>query len=179
MSKARKKERSDKLLEIINFLLSEARRCRKARGYFAGCVVLGSLLETLLLSVVELYPEEVQSSKKVPMRKGEPKPLSDWTLAELLSVSKDLNWLPSRLKRDDAFDRRKAKIGDYAEIIRNTRNFVHPNRYLSDYDGKRLTSSDFDHSYEIVLLVSDWLQAKVMRSLKEHMDHEDLAGHHL
>jgi hypothetical protein len=50
--------------------------------------MLGSALETLLILMVNVYPDEAEQTGKVPMRKGKPKPLLDWQLIELLRVPK-------------------------------------------------------------------------------------------
>lgn len=66
----------------------EARRCEAAKAYLAGCVMIGSALETLLCLMVDAHDEEAECTDKVPIRGGKPKPLLDWNLAELLRVAK-------------------------------------------------------------------------------------------
>jgi hypothetical protein len=60
---------------LSQFYWQEALRCEHAKAYLAGCVMLGSALETLLILMINCYPEEAEQTGKVPMAKGKPKPL--------------------------------------------------------------------------------------------------------
>src|ERR1700733_9688753 len=95
----------------------EALRCQKAKAYLAGCVMLGSALETLLILMANVYSDEVDQTGKVPTVRGKPKPLLDWQFVELLRVAKAAQWLPSALNLEDRWSNRKARIGDYAEVV--------------------------------------------------------------
>ena len=105
----------------------EAERCEEAKAYLAGCVMLGSALEALLILMVDVYDEQAAATGRVPMKGKKPKPLLDWDLGKLLRVAKAAGWLPAKLDPDkDDWDGRKAKVGDYAEVARVVRNLAHP-----------------------------------------------------
>lgn len=87
------------------------------------------------------FPEEAEQTGKVPIKNGKPKPLIDWTLADLLRVAKAAQWLPSALDLSDKWSSRKAHIGDYAEIVRIVRNLTHPARYAADHCRSRVTQN--------------------------------------
>jgi hypothetical protein len=75
------------LWRVSRFYLKEAMRCEVAKAYLAGCVMIGSALETLLILMVDANSAEAEQSGRVPTKKGKPKPLLDWQFAELLRVA--------------------------------------------------------------------------------------------
>jgi hypothetical protein len=151
----------------------EAIRCEEAKAYLAGCVMLGSALETVLILMIDVYSEEAERTGKVPISKGRPKPLLKWDLAELLAVAKAAGWLPSALDLDDDWNWRKAKIGDYAEVVRMMRNLAHPARYLKDHHGRRVTNKYLQRRFDTVLACRDWLAAHNNRELLKHFEGEE------
>jgi hypothetical protein len=135
----------------------ETLRCKEAKAYLSGCALLGSALETLLILMINANSDEAEQTGKVPIHKGKPKPLLHWQFIELLHVAKAAGWLPSQLDLNDAWSSRKARIGDYAEVVRQVRNLVHPAGYAEDHRGKRVTPKYLQHQFEVVLLCRDWL----------------------
>lgn len=41
----------------------QALRCEEAKAYLAGCVMLGSALETMLILMINCYPNEAEHGK--------------------------------------------------------------------------------------------------------------------
>ena len=117
-------EEEKELYRLLHFYWQEALRCEKAKAQLAGCVMLGSALETLLILMINIYSDEADETGKVPTRKGKPKPLLDWQFIELLRVAKAAQWLPSALNLEDSWSSGKARIGDYAEVVRQVRNLA-------------------------------------------------------
>lgn len=136
---------------------------------------LGSALETLPILMINCFSDEADRTGKVPVHKGKPKPLLDWQLVELLRVAKAAKWLPAALNPDGDWNTRKARIGDYAEVVRMVRNLAPPARYLKDRYGKRVTNKYLQRQFEMVLLCRDWLQAHNNKALLEHMKAEGIA----
>jgi hypothetical protein len=165
-------EQERELYRLSRFYWREALRCEKARAFLAGSVMLGSALETLLLLMINAYPEEAERTDCVPTRKGVALPLMQWKLVDLLRVAKAANWLPSGLNFKDDWDRRKAKVGDYAEVVRMVRNLVHPARYVEDHYRNRVTAKYLQRQFDVVLLCRDWLVERNNKSLREHMREE-------
>ena len=134
------------------FYWREAERCEKANAHLAGCVMLGSALEALLILMVNVYDEEASGTGLIPMKKKKgkdvkrPKPLVDWDLAELLRVAKAANWLPAGLNMDEEWNSRKARVGDYAEVARRVRNLVHAGKYRSSIFAGESRKSIFNGS---------------------------------
>ena len=162
------------LHRLSTFYWKQALRCEKAKAYLAGCVMLGSSLETLLILMVNCHPEEAAATGQLPKKKGKEKHLLDWNLAELLKVAKAADWLPSRLTLADRWDHKKAQVGDYAEVVRMVRNLAHPARYRQDHFRGKVTQKYLQRQFEIVLLCRDWLVDRNNRALLQHMKEEGL-----
>ncbi|MCR1347053.1 hypothetical protein NRY68_14935 [Acidithiobacillus ferrooxidans] len=159
------------LYRLYRFYWQEARRCEKSKAYLAGCLMLGSALETLLMLMINVYPDVVINTGKTPTKGGRPKPLFKWTLSELLDVAKTVGWLPSAL--DNEWSSKKAKIGDYAEESRQIRNLIHPARYAEDHFRKRITARYLAHQFKVVGLCQDWLAYHNAQQLLKHMENKE------
>lgn len=113
------------------FVLQELTISRhNGKAYLAGCLMIGAALEASLLAFANCYPDEALSSTVAPNKGGTIKPLAEWSLAELLAVAKERGWLPSSLSLSEEWDEKKAHIGDWAEILRQIRNLIHPTRWV-------------------------------------------------
>lgn len=152
----------------------EALRCEEAKAYLAGCVMLGSALETLLILMINCHADEADGTGKIPIVRGKPKPLLKWKFIELLRVAKAANWLPSQLDLNDDWNSRKARIGDYAEVVRMVRNLVHPASYAEEHYRSRVTAKHLKWQFDVVLHCRDWLSARNNQSLLEHMKAEGI-----
>jgi hypothetical protein len=162
-------EEERELWRLSTAYWKEALKCEEVKAFLAGSVMLGSALETLLILMVNCYPEEAQRTGLVPRKKGVERPLLTWGLADLLKVAKAANWLPSGLTLGGDWDRRKGKVGDYAEVVRTVRNLVHPARYVEDHYRSRVTAKHLRQQFEVVLLCRDWLTERNNQSLREHI----------
>jgi hypothetical protein len=162
------------LHRLSRFYWKEAVRCEQARAYLAGCVMLGAALETLLILMVNCFPEEAAASGQLPKRNRKAKPLLDWDLGELLRVAKTAAWLPAALALGDQWSRKIARVGDYAEVVRMVRNLAHPARYRKDHFRGRVTQKYLQRQFEVVLLCRDWLLDRNNKALLEHMKEEGL-----
>jgi hypothetical protein len=167
-------EEEQELYRLSSFYWKEAGRCEGAKAYLAGCIMLGSALETLLILMVNCYAEEAANTKRLPTSRGKVKPLLDWNLGELLSVAKAANWLPAGLALGNDWDSKKAQVGDYAEVVRMVRNLAHPGRYRKDHMEKKVTRKYLQRQFEVVLLCRDWLVERNNKALLEHMNENRL-----
>lgn len=154
----------------------EALKCEEAKAFLAGSVLLGSALETLLILMVNCYPEEAELTGLVPAKKGVGRPLLEWSLVDLLKVAKAASWLPSALTLRSGWDPRKAKLGDYAEVVRRVRNLIHPARYVEDHHRSGVTAKYLRRQFEFVLLCCDWLAERNNKALREHMYEDELSN---
>ena len=159
---------------LSRFYWKEAVRCEEAKAYLAGCVMLGSALEALLILMVNCYPEESAATGQLPKKNGKTKPLLDWDLSALLRVAKAAGWLPTGLALGEGWSQKKARIGDYAEVVRMVRNLAHPARYREDHFRSRVTQKYLQRQFEVVLLCRDWLLDRNNKALLEHMKEEGI-----
>lgn len=158
------------LYRLYGYYWREAGRCRMAKAYLAGCVMLGAALETLLMLMVNVYPAEAESTGRVPARAGKPKPLLKWELKELLAVAKCAGWLPFSFRGGvDEWVTKSAKVGDYAEVTRTIRNLAHPARYYLDHSRKRVTARFLEQQFEVVRACAKWLEKYNRERLNEHV----------
>ncbi len=153
----------------------EARRCEHAKSYLPGCIMAGAALEALLVTMLHLYGDELESSA-VATSKGKPKRLLDWTLAEMLKAARNANWLPAGLDLGGEWNAKRARIGDYAEVLRQIRNLIHPSRYLHDQSPARITKKYLTSSIDIFEAASSHLETKVHESLRNDMERERQAS---
>jgi hypothetical protein len=65
----------DEERELHRLSHKEALKCEEAKAFLAGSVLVASALETLLILMVNCYPEEAELTGPVPMRKGVRLPL--------------------------------------------------------------------------------------------------------
>jgi hypothetical protein len=148
-------DQTKELYRLQGFYLKEAKRCEDAKAHLAGCVMVGSAVECLLILFTNIFFEEAIASGKAPKnRDGKIKHLLEWTLADLLGVAKAANWFPETIKGE------KAAIRDSASTLKQIRNLVHPARYLKDHHGKRVTRKFLDFSFETALDARNWLLDK-------------------
>lgn len=162
----------NEVIRLANLYHRQAKKCQGANAYLAGCIMMGASFEALLLSFANCYPDEAVKSPVAPRKKGEVKPLIEWTLANLLAVVKERNWLPSALSTNEEWDDAKAQIGDYGEVMKDIRNLVHPARYAVDMPRKRITKKYLEGSLEIVEVACDYLMERIGESLQEAMEKE-------
>ena len=168
-------EEERELRQLSGYYWKEALRCEEAKAYLAGCVMLGSALETLLMLMVDGYADEVEATGTVPiLRNGKSLPLLRWNLSQLLKAAKAAGWLPSGLDTSEKWSTRKAKVGDYAEMFRIVRNLAHPGRYVQDHARSRVTARYLERQFEIALACRDWLAKRNNESLRERMRKEGL-----
>ena len=106
------------LHRLFRFYWKEAERCETAKAYLAGGVMLGSVLETILMLMVNAHSDDVFASGAAPNRNKKPLALLKWDLSQLIKVAKAVGWLPGQSELNDDWNSRKAKIGDYAEVAR-------------------------------------------------------------
>jgi hypothetical protein len=101
--------------EILSDRWNETQKCLDAGGYLAATILMGSLLEGILLAVLQKYPREVNTSKVAPRdpKTGKIKYFAEWSLFDMINVSHDLGWLDLDVKK-------------FSHSLREFRNLIHP-----------------------------------------------------
>lgn len=165
-------EQFEELLRLSRLYRREADRCMKAKSYLAGCVMIGAALEASLTCMAHMYADEIPEDI-LPKKDKKAKPLLKWTLTDLLRVARNQGWLPAALDLDGEWNQRKARIGDYAVVLRDFRNLVHPAVYLTEFPGKRMTKRRLEFCFEVLEVSTDHMLSIIYDSLNKHLDDEE------
>lgn len=153
------------IMRLVREYHRQAVRCEDAKAYLAGCVMVGAALEAALLAMVHLNGPVVETARLMPKVKGAPKRVLKWSLAELVHAARGMGWLPAGLKLEDRWNGRRAKIGDYAEVLRQLRNLIHPARHL-EHSRSRITKKYLSGALVILDVARKHLGAAVAASIK-------------
>lgn len=104
------------LARILSSRWIEANSAFEVGAYLATVILLGSILEGVLLDKIEQNPVQSNKAKSCPKdRTGKPLPFAEWKLQSLIEVAHECGWLKKESK-------------DFSHVVRDYRNFVHPNK---------------------------------------------------
>ena len=107
------------LMPILEARLSEAMRCLQVDAPLAVIFHCGSILEGLLLGLATAHPRQFNQAAAAARDKlGTVKPLQDWTLAQLIDVAFELDYL-------------KLDVKKFGHALRDFRNYIHPYEQMS------------------------------------------------
>jgi len=102
------------LSEILKNRWSEVTKCIESGAYLAAIIMMGSILEGALFSVILKYPEEANQAKTAPKDKeGKVKKFWEWSLSNMINVAHELGWL-------------EGDVREFSHTLRDYRNMVHP-----------------------------------------------------
>lgn len=118
--------------EVIDQRRAEIEQCLEARAPLAVIFLCGSTLEGLLFAIAEKNPKDYNQAKAAPVRDGKVKPLGDWTLQNLIAVSREL-----RLIGED--------VVKHADAVRDFRNYIHPRQQIRDNFTPRMVTAEIAH----------------------------------
>jgi len=101
--------------DILSNRWLEAQKCLDREAHLATIIMMGSLLEGVLLAVINSHPRKGNAAPSCPKdrKTGKPKKFADWKLREMINVAHECGWL----QRD---------IKDFSQELRDYRNMVHP-----------------------------------------------------
>jgi len=107
---------------ILKRRWTEAWDCIDAKAYLAATVMMGALLEALLLARINRMTDKSPAftSKCAPKDKttGKTRLLQEWTLNSYIDVAHDLGWIGKASR-------------DIGVVLRDYRNFIHPEKELT------------------------------------------------
>jgi hypothetical protein len=104
------------LLKVLELRWKEIEICSSYGAYLSTIILLGSILEGLLLSIVEKNPKAANTSNYSPKdSKGKTLSFKRWTLNDLINVTHDCGWIDKDIK-------------DFNSSLRDYRNLVHPRK---------------------------------------------------
>jgi len=114
--------------EILESRWKEIQRCLESEAYLASTILMGSLLEGMLLAVIQKHPKEANTAKSAPSdpKTGKIKYFAEWSLSDMINVAHDLGWIDLDVKK-------------FSHSLREFRNLIHPyeqmvNRSFPDKD---------------------------------------------
>jgi hypothetical protein len=88
--------------------------CMKHKAHLAAIILMGTILEGVMLSIVHNNPNEANVSTRAPKdQHGRIKHFADWTLAELAEVAHDRGWISLEENR-------------YLYLLKEYRRLIHP-----------------------------------------------------
>jgi len=153
------------LLSLISRYHLEAKKAAKVRAYYAACVLVGSALEGSLLAMCTLRSTEVENyvAGLAPGPRP-PRAAQDWSLNQLLAVASALQWLPARRNK---YSRRR--LVDWAHLVRELRNLVHPGKHVREYPRVRLGRRHWSDAKAVFDLANDSLLDLVLADLRVDM----------
>lgn len=166
-------EQFNELMRICKLYRKQAKKCLEAKSYLASCVMEGAALEGALMAMCDCFFDEIPAEKITRLKDGHPKPILKWTLYQLVEVARECSWLPARLGLNDEWDYRKAHIGDWAVVVRQTRNLVHAGCYLTDFAGSKVGKRFAETCYEVLDVAVDHLEAKIYASIRAELKKDE------
>jgi len=101
--------------EILSDRWKQSQNCLNADCYLASIIIMGSMLEGMLLAVMQKFPKEANQCAIAPrdVQNNKTKQFADWTLAEMINVAHDLGWIGLDVKK-------------FSHSLREFRNLIHP-----------------------------------------------------
>jgi len=146
------------LLDLLSYYKSEAIRCREAGAYLAGCVMVGAALEAHLLWALEGYYREIigfgGDSIRAPRK---------CSLAELIALAEEWDWVPQGVDPEVAL---RKVCGDH-EVIRRTRNLLHPGLYLQKHKGFVPTRAYLDLLLDYLDKAVEYFHDRLVNDMEE------------
>jgi hypothetical protein len=162
---------------LLNFYRLESRRCYRARAYLAASVLLAAALEAALIGMATLFPSKVRRTRTWRSVHQRRRSILYWDLAELIRLANETGWLPAKFADDASASwaavERDGTIGDFVHVVRETRNLIHPGKYLRDYPTLRYRAAHYRDCYAIISAAMEWLRHHVEADLRRRLGLDD------
>ena len=106
--------------EILANRWDQAQKCFSAGAHLAATIIMGSMLEGMLLAVLQRFPKEANQCGSAPKdpRTGKVRYFGEWTLADMINVAHDAGWIDLDVKK-------------FSHALRDFRNIIHPYQQLA------------------------------------------------
>lgn len=115
--------------EVIQQRRDEIERCLTAKAPLAVIFLCGSTLEGLLFAVADGNPKQFNQATAAPAKDGKVRPFGEWTLQNLIAVSRELG-----LVGEDALK--------HADAVRDFRNYIHPRQQIRENFTPRMFTAE-------------------------------------
>lgn len=117
---------------VIADRLEEIEICFENHAMLAVVILCGSTLEGLLYEVAKKHPAEYNRTLAAPQRDGKVRPLSEWSLNDLLHTSRELGVLGE-------------DVSKFAHSVREFRNYIHPQQQVKEGFRPRPVTAQIAH----------------------------------
>jgi len=106
--------------EILSDRWNQAQRCLDSAACLAAIILMGSMLEGMILAVLQRFPREANTSKAAPLdpQTGKVKYFAEWSLSDMINVAHDVGWLDLDVKK-------------FSHALREFRNLIHPYQQMA------------------------------------------------
>jgi hypothetical protein len=118
---------------VIADRLEEVETCFESGAPLDVVILCGSTLEGLLYEVAKNHPADYNRTAAAPRRNGKVRPLSEWSLNDLLNTSRELGVLGE-------------DVSKFAHAVREFRNYIHPQQQVKEgFRPRRVTAQIARH----------------------------------
>jgi hypothetical protein len=106
--------------EILADRWDQAQKCLNAGAHLAATIIMGSMLEGMLLAVLQKFPKDANQCRSAPQdpRTGKVRYFAEWTLADMINVAHDMGWIDLDVKK-------------FSHALRDFRNIIHPYQQMA------------------------------------------------
>jgi hypothetical protein len=106
--------------EILADRWVQAQKCLNTGAHLAAIIIMGSMLEGMLLAVLQRFPKEGNQCRLAPqdLRTGKVRCFAEWTLADMINVAHDVGWIGLDVKK-------------FSHALRDFRNLIHPYQQMA------------------------------------------------
>lgn len=106
--------------EILADRWDQTQKCLNAGAHLAATIIMGSMLEGMLLAVLQRFPKEANQCRSAPQdpRTGKVRYFAEWTLADMINVAHDIGWIDLDVKK-------------FSHALRDFRNLIHPYQQMA------------------------------------------------
>jgi hypothetical protein len=115
--------------EVIKHRRDEIALCLKAKAPLGVIFLCGSTLEGLLFAVAESNPKQFNQATAAPVKDGKVKPFGEWTLNNLIAVSRELGLIGEDVLK-------------HADAVRDFRNYIHPRQQIRENFTPRMFTAE-------------------------------------
>ncbi len=160
---------SDRLLRAGTSYHREARKCLKAKAYFAASVMQMCVLEAGLQAMCSMYIDEVKKTSVYQKKKFERKRdrVLEFSFYQLINVARELNWFPPKIVTVWG---RRTDLAGFVHEARKLRNLLHPAARASQRNPPNFSKRTWNVIYEIFEVANSWLLHRVHRDLLRRME---------
>lgn len=125
--------------QVVRARLDEIERCMASDAPLAVIFLVGSTLEGLLMELALANAETFTASPSAPQLRGRTKAIGEWTLAELIAVSRSVGFVGEDVLK-------------HADHVRNFRNYIHPRQQMRENFEPRMMTAQIAHQVLLAAL---------------------------